>query len=317
MAIQIINVSQPGDNQGDKLRDAFVKTNQNFAELVDKNLTIEESIEELTTIIDDITEDLTIKDDVVVSLTNGKTLGRYSSGQTIPSTGWTIDQFIKNIAIEYLTPSITAFAIENQNLVIEVGTVISGIKNFTFTASNPLNIKADSISIVDVTNENTVLVSGEPTNSPVGALLPSTVKLTPLSHTWKIVADNTLNIPLEKSYSVNWGYRRFAGSINEIPTEGIDIRNSLINTSVINTTNSFTFQTGSVNKNFVVAIPIVKNLVKVLNTDTNDDLTLLFLLSESISSIPDVSGNIVDYKVYVASFASSYSSNNNVIVTLS
>lgn len=49
----------------------------------------------------------TISEDIKVSLSNGKTLGKYGSGEVIPCTGWTIEQLIKDIAQENQAPIVS------------------------------------------------------------------------------------------------------------------------------------------------------------------------------------------------------------------
>jgi hypothetical protein len=258
----------------------------------------------------------TIANDITVTLNGGKNFGKYLNGQTIPSKGWTLDQFVNDVTVEYLTPTFSSFAITGQDSLVEVGTEIIGEKPFAFAFTNQTNVKANSVSIIDVTNANTVLLPPSSLTSPKAVTLPSTVKNTATSHSWKIVAQNSLNAFFERTTSVTWGYRRFAGSMSAIPATGNDVRTALLGSSVINTTNAFSFQTGNVNRTFVIAIPTGKNLIKVLNADTNDDLTVLFVL-DSINSIQSANGTESPYNVYVATFASPYSSNNNVQVTLS
>jgi hypothetical protein len=67
----------------------------------------------------------TFSSDIVVSLSGGKTLGKYTNGQTIPSNGLTAEQVMRLIAIEYILPVFTSFSISGQATTVEVGATLS------------------------------------------------------------------------------------------------------------------------------------------------------------------------------------------------
>ncbi len=121
---------------------------------------------------------------------------------------------------------------------------------------------------------------------------------------------------LNASTSVTGYLRRFAGSVASVPVNGADVRSSLLGTSVINTANNFTFNTGTTNKTFVIAIPSNKSLVSVTNTGTNENLLSGFVLSD-ITTVPDASGTNRPYKVYIMTNAIPFSINYLINVTIS
>ena len=57
-----------------------------------------------------------IDEDIVVSLTDGKTLGRYSNGETIPSSGKSIQDVLKLIAQEPIPP-IVSFGFDSTQII--------------------------------------------------------------------------------------------------------------------------------------------------------------------------------------------------------
>jgi hypothetical protein len=73
----------------------------------------------------------TLTSDITVTLADGKTLGKYVSGDTIPAIRLTLETVLRDIALEYVHPVFTAFSVTGQATTIEVGTLLSGSKTFT------------------------------------------------------------------------------------------------------------------------------------------------------------------------------------------
>lgn len=92
----------------------------------------------------------TISEDINVSLSDGKTLGKYGSGEVIPCAGWTIEQLIKDIAQE------------NQSPIVSLTTTPS-------SGAQKLQYKEPLVSI-DVTIHITVNTDINPENSCVSSL---------------------------------------------------------------------------------------------------------------------------------------------------
>lgn len=263
---------------------------------------------------EDPTDNL-FQQDIPVSLTNGKTLGKYLNGETIPAIGKTAEEVIRDIAFEYLLPSFTSFGI-TQTTPIEVGTVISGNKNFTFAFQYPENIENNSISIIDVTNSNTVIGSGLSKTSPVTANIGNISKTAVATHQWRASAVNTQSNTIQSALAtVTWNFRYFRGAVSAIPADGAALRTTMLSNSIISNGNTFSFTTGTTLKDFVIAIPNHKTLVEAKNMGTNENLP--FVLSDTITTVPDAGGTPRAYKVYTLSNAVPFSSNYNINITLS
>lgn len=259
--------------------------------------------------------DFIFTEDIPVVLSGTKTLGRYGNGQTIPAIGKNPQEVLQDIALEYLTPSFTSFGI-TQTTPIEVGTVISGNKNFTFAFQYPENIEDDSISIIDVTNSNTVIGSGLSKTSPVSANIGSISKTAVASHQWRASAIDTQTNTIQSTLTtVTWQFRYFRGAVATIPTDGESLRTAMLSDSIISNANTFSFTTGTTLKDFVIAIPNHKTLVEAKNAGTNENLP--FVLSGTITTVPDAGGTPRAYKVYTLSNAVPFSTNYNINVTLS
>lgn len=158
--------------------------------------------------------------DLPVSLTGGKTLGRYSNGQTIPAIGKTAQQVLLDIAAEYLPPAFTAFTMSGQATAIEVGTVITGAKTFTWSISNVANVQPNTIKITDVTNAND-LVTGLANDGSESVNVGSISKSTLATHSWRASGNNTNTQAFNSNnFTVEWQFKRFIGiSNNAVLTE--------------------------------------------------------------------------------------------------
>lgn len=291
------------------------EVDHNWDELDRRTKVNDEEYDTLEKVVGKVKE---IEDDSGTGTYNGASPTTITVGGINANTqiaGKSYDELFQDLLVPYVAPSFSSFTIDKQANPIEVGETISGNKSFTFGFANSGNVQNNSISIIDVTNSNTVLVENKPKSSPQTADIGSITKLTPDSHTWRITAENTQGNTLQRTYTLNFGYRRYAGSMATNPTTGLQIRTALLSSSVINTGNTFNFQSGTTNKIFVVAVENGKKLVSVQNTTTNEDMTYGFVLSE-ITTIPDAAGNPVTSKVYVFQMAVPYSSNCNLSVTL-
>lgn len=71
--------------------------------------------------------------DIPVSLSNGKTLGKYLSGQTVPAIGKTAQQVFLDIAIEALNPTVN---LSSSTTIAFNQTAISNVLNFNYTINS-------------------------------------------------------------------------------------------------------------------------------------------------------------------------------------
>jgi hypothetical protein len=71
--------------------------------------------------------------DIPVSLSSGKTLGKYVSGQTVPAIGKTAQQVFLDIAIEALNPTVT---LTSSTTIAFNQTAISNVLNFSYVINS-------------------------------------------------------------------------------------------------------------------------------------------------------------------------------------
>ena len=254
--------------------------------------------------------------DIPVILDNGKSLGKYLNGDTIPAIGKTPEQVITDIAAEYIAPSITSFSM-GLPVTVEVGTIFTDITTATWVTSQPGNVQPNSIHIEDLTNNN--LLVGPTINDGNEAidvdLFGPIQKTTESSHSWRISLDNTQGGSALKSTSTAWSYKQFYGT-GTIPTNSSEVR-ALGNERYNNIGNSFTLNTGSTDSNFIVALPVGKSISSVVDLDAlNSVITSEYVNTGSIT-VTLQEGITATYNIYVMNQAIAYTSNHRHSITLS
>lgn len=167
--------------------------------------------------------------DIPVSLTGGKTLGKYLTGQTVPAIGKTAQQVFLDIASEYLPPAFSSFSISGQATIVEVGTILSGNKTFIWGTTNPTNVQVNSIKITDVTNAVDI-ATAQPNDGTQVVALPTPINLNTLTpHQWRASGVNTNSVTFQSAlFTVTPQFRRFAGTslnttLNEADIEALAI----------------------------------------------------------------------------------------------
>src|SRR5690606_29274357 len=128
--------------------------------------------------------------DTTVVLSSGKSLGKYTNGQTIPSAGKTFEQVIKDIALEYVNPVFSSFTISGQPTTVEVGTTLSGSKTFNWGITLNSGI-VPTIDIYDNTAGATLLAGT--TNDGTQSQAITTIQLNSngATQSWKGIGNNS------------------------------------------------------------------------------------------------------------------------------
>ena len=268
--------------------------------------------------------------------------GAYDNGDLFPA-GMTLAQAMESLLTDTFYPTFVApsFSLTNNSGLKEVGDTIS--LNLTGAFDRGL-IKGAIVGTSWNPNSSQNPRAGLPVSYTIDGTVYTTTALTQLKNIVSYVVPmgaNTFNgsvsysqgpqptdstganystpLPagtLSSTTTVTGYLRRYAGPISTIPTTGAQVRTALLGTSVLNTANSFTFTTGTVERIFAIAIPSTKNLVNVTNAGTNENLTSGFVLT-GITTVPDAGGTNRSYKVYVMENAVPFSNNYTINVTLS
>ncbi len=116
----------------------------------------------------------------------------------------------------YLAPAFTAFSISGQVTPLEVGaTIAAGSKTFLWATSNPTNIQANSISIVDTTASMT-LASGLADTGSDAITITAITNILPASQVWTISATNSNLGSFSLAYEVDWEFRVYTGTSTNV-----------------------------------------------------------------------------------------------------
>lgn len=239
------------------------------------------------------------EEDIVVKLSSGKTFGKYSNGDTIPSKGKTPLEVIKEALFELVSPNLI-LSTTNDLDSLEVGDnlPIHVVGNFIQNDAGEIN----TISL----RQDGVEVSDSLTAS-VGMTIP--LEATELV---MILSYSEGNIPADSITSnvlrIRGRYKNFVGSYSEDIRTSSQVRDNLIPHNDKNNYIDIFIEEGS-NSQYVVLHPHC-NLIRVEDkTLFNLDITSEYELQGEII-LSDASGNPIPdkYKIYRRTHTVPYSS---------
>lgn len=162
---------------------------------------------------------------VLLSLANGQGAGQSFPDGTVLSldfgllpagtdiSGLSATQLISQAFAGYVAPIFSAFAISGSTTV-EVGTQISGNRNFSFSLSNGSNVEPDTLDILDVTNGNTAIAENQPVSSPVTADIGTIENNAPATQQYRAQATDTQGTDFQSGLAtISWKFKRFYGFV--------------------------------------------------------------------------------------------------------
>lgn len=248
----------------------------------------------------------TILGDIPVVLGGNRTLGKYTSGQTILSTGWTFEELIRDIALEYVAPVFTSFTIPSLTNIVEVGTTLSGTKTFNWAITQNSGI-VETFGIYD-NKTDAFLDTGISGNTVDLAIVTNLMNTEGEIQNWKVVGDNTAvgHIGTIDSfpYTVTARYKRWWGACDVEPTDrasALTLPNSGFQTSAVN---NFILNTGTTKLKMVVLLPPGRIIDFVYDATNNASITSSYIFSTV--NINDANGVPRTYNKYVLSLGSAY-----------
>lgn len=276
---------------------------------------------------------------ITVSLSGGKTFGKYVNGDVIPSIGLTAEQVLNLVAIEDIAPTYTpatislADTLPNQD---EVGTSYSDTLTATFTQNdagalsairiqkNGVDMTPNGTSSPFVKSDSGTYVLGNITfvayaNYAAGIIKTYSPSGTPDARTPLI---RNVNAPqaAENNFASNTVlltglYKIFYGPVSSVPGTSVAVR-ALPSNRFTNAGNTFILNTGASLINFTVAMPSTNSLVSVIDLDAlNANITSNYILNTF--SVNDAGGNAVSYKIYTMTIAVPYAANHQHQITIS
>ena len=255
-----------------------------------------------------------------VVLASGKTLGKYTNGQTILSAGKTFEEVIKDIALEYVNPTFSSFSITGQPITVEVGTTLSGSKTFTWGITLNSGI-VPTIDIYDNTASATLLAATPNDGTQAQAINTIQLNANNATQSWKRIANNSNGANVESgNFVVTSLFNRFWGAVATLPASSVDgaanrvYANLLTTTAKTNGTNTFTLVTGTTSNKFIVLLPPSVTITNV--TDTGNlglDITSSYILSTI--TIKDAGGTDRAYNQYLFNPAGVFPTTTNHVIT--
>jgi hypothetical protein len=213
----------------------------------------------------------------------------------------------------YATPTFSAFSFIGPK-DIEVGTALSGVKNFVWATTNSFNIQVNSIAIRDVTL-NTLLATGLPNTGSTSTNIGVIATNAPMTHSWRAEAVDTQTIPFNSAnFTVTASYKEFFGPTTFPSANSADVR-ALINSRFTAAGNSFSMSTGTVDLIFEICMPATMSLVSVFDATAGFFITGSFTLTTF--NVNDAAANPVPYKIYRLTNAIPYAVSHtfNIVTT--
>jgi hypothetical protein len=281
----------------------------------------------------------TFASDILVSLSGGKTFGKYVDGETIPSMGLTPEQVLNLVAIEDIAPTYTPATLvltdsaSNQD---EVGTVYSDGLTATFTqndagALSSIRIQKNGVDMTPNGSSSPFIkadfgsyVLGNITFIAYADYAAGIIKTyspsgnpdarTPLIR--NVNAPQAAEVAFASNTVLLTGtYKIFYGPSSSVPGTSAAVR-ALPSNRFTDAGNTFILNTGSTEVNYTVAMPATMSLVSVIDLDAlNANITANYILSTF--NVNDAGGTPVSYKVYTMTNGVAYASNHQHQITVS
>lgn len=276
--------------------------------------------------------------DILVSLSAGKTLGRWINGQTIPLVGKNIQQGFETLAIESIYPTYnipTMSLSQSQPYYGEVGESLSNVLTATFSQNdaggltairiqkNGSDLTPNGVSSPFVKTDTgvrslTSITYQAYSNYLAGALKNISPSGLPDDRT-PLVRDPNAPQAASSNFASNAlsyiGYYKifYSPSATSITTSA-QVRAALQN-RFTNSGNNFILNTGTAYSIYFIWMPVANSLVSVFDIQSsNANVTGQFALSSL--SVNDAGGNPVSGNLYTMTSAVPYAVNHQFNVTI-
>ena len=241
------------------------------------------------------------------------TVGGIPSGSTFSSTK-KLKDLIYDMLNPPIAPAFTSFSIASQPTTIEVGTIITGTRIFTWSISLGPGI-VNTIDIYDNTTASTLL-AGTP-NDGAQTVTLNTIQLNSNGSTqsWKLIANNTNPVSFINSanYIATARFLRFYGPVASTPTNSTQVR--ALPNDFQTSGNSFGLVTGTTRTKFDVILPPGVTIVSVIDTgNLNANITTSYVLIGTVNVL-DAGGASRVYNQYELSLGTPYPTSTTHLIT--
>ena len=230
--------------------------------------------------------------------------------------GMTYDQLLGNIYAPPIAPAFSSFLITGQATTVEVGTLIPAA-NYTFTWG--INLGTGTVPTIDIYNNTTAatILAGTPNDGTELVALPAVnLIIDGQTQSYKGIGNNTTPPGTfdSSNFVITARYAEFYGPTAVEAVNSAQVR-ALPLSRFTSAGNSFSFNTGIVEKIFQIAIPATKTLVSVFDATAGFFITGSFTLSTF--NVNDAAGTPVSYNVYTLTNAVPYAVDHtfNIVTT--
>lgn len=170
------------------------------------------------------------------------TIGGIASGSTFSNQ--TMQQMWDALLYPYQTPTFGSFAL-NSYSTMEVGSGIStGSHTFTWTTTNPTNIIANSINIIDVTNAITLISGSANDGTEAYNFISAVTKSSATTHQYKIEATNSLDTVFNRTLTLYWRWRGYYGESTSGSLTEVDVKALRVNALQSTYAGTYVFNAG-------------------------------------------------------------------------
>lgn len=256
--------------------------------------------------------------DIPVTLSGGKTFGKWVNGQTIPANGKSVVQVITEAAMEYLEPLFTAFGITGQATSIEAGeSIASGSKTFTWGTSNSANVATNSVVIRNQTAGVDLATGLANDGSEAVSIGGSPIQLVgETSQVFRVSASkaNWGVGSITRDLAISSFFAIFYGPVASAPANSAAVR--AMTKRLRNAGNVWQLNTGTTQNVFAFWLPDGRTLVSVKDVDAlNLDITASYATSSM--NVNDAAGTARSGTLYVMTATVPYSTNHRHEITIS
>ena len=243
------------------------------------------------------------------------TVGGIASGTDLGTSPMSIQDLFDLILYPYVSPVFTSFSISGQSTTVEVGTTLSGSKTFIWFITLNSGV-VSTIDIYDVTAVATLLAGT--TNDGTQAVTITSVQLNSNGATqvWRGIGNNsspsgTFN---SSNFTVTARYYRFYAPSSSSPANSAAVR-ALANSAFHTGATSFTFNTGTVETKFVIALPPSVTISSVIDTSAlNAIITSDWILTGTVNVL-DAGSTNRSYNIYEMNVGIPYATSHAFTVT--
>jgi hypothetical protein len=265
-------------------------------------------------------------DSIVVSMGSGgsdytpqgvtlATVGGIASGTNLGVVAVPIQDILDDMLYPYVNPVFTSFSVTGQSTTVEVGTTLSGSKTFTWAITANSGV-VSTIDIYDITGLVTLATATPNDGSQAASVTAIQLNSNGSTQQWRGIGNNSSPVSTFNSstFTVTGRFYRFFGPTASSPANSAAVR--ALATSAFHTgATTFTFNTGTVETKFVIALPPGVTISSVIDTSAlNAVITSEFILTGTVNVLDAGSTNRA-YNIYEMNVGVPYATSHAFSVT--